>query len=399
MTEFPMLRQALPPLLGWTRKEALPFWGTVGVDHARGGFHERLDMQGRPILEVPKRLMVQGRQLYVYCHAGLLGWYPDARRLADRCVEYMLSSFHERDGKPGWIHSVAADGSIADATRDCYAHAFALFGLAWYHRFTGDTQVLRIADRTIAFLDDSIASPRGGYLDAAPASDGIRRQNPHMHLFEAFIALFQATGAAHYLSHAAEIFGVFTTRFFRADTGALCEYFAQDLGPLSDATGRISEPGHHYEWTWLLWKFQQASTRATATFSSALYAHADSHGWDKQGFIIDEVDVSGAPITRSRRSWPHAEGLKANIVEGEAGRAGCDDRAARCAARLTDTFLGRPMPAIWTDRVDENGRRMSDFVPASTLYHVFGAVAEALRVTSGIGQEFMRPPCRFGPSL
>ena len=67
-----MLRSALVPMLAWMKDKALPFWGTVGADHIRGGFHERLDLQGRPILDVPKRLMVQGRQLYVYCHAGLL---------------------------------------------------------------------------------------------------------------------------------------------------------------------------------------------------------------------------------------------------------------------------------------------------------------------------------------
>ena len=63
---------------------ALPFWGSAGVDWDRGGFHERLDLAGRPIIDVPKRLMVQGRQLYVYCHAGLLGWYPPGRARARR---------------------------------------------------------------------------------------------------------------------------------------------------------------------------------------------------------------------------------------------------------------------------------------------------------------------------
>jgi mannose/cellobiose epimerase-like protein (N-acyl-D-glucosamine 2-epimerase family) len=383
MTDFTMLREALAPLLEWTRNEALPFWGTVGIDHTRGGFHERLDLQGRPVLDVPKRLMVQGRQLYVYCHAGILGWYPDARRLADYCVEYMLSHFHERDGNPGWVYSVAPDGGIADATRDLYAHAFALFGLAWYHRLTGDREVLKIADRTIAFLDDAIASGQGGYHDALPARSNIRRQNPHMHLFEAFIALFQATGDIHYLSRAGEIFDLFTTHFFQPDTGALCECFTQDLAPLPDIRGRISEPGHHYEWTWLLWNFRVASCRLTMKFSSALYAHADRHGWDRQGFIIDEVDRSGAPIRTSRRSWPHAEGLKANIVEGEAGRPGCDERAARCASRLMQAFVAQPLRGVWTDRVSENGDPISDFVPASTLYHIFGAVTESARVTSG----------------
>jgi mannose/cellobiose epimerase-like protein (N-acyl-D-glucosamine 2-epimerase family) len=384
MIDFPILREALPPLLQWTIEDALPFWGTVGVDHRRGGFHEQLDLQGQPVLEVPKRLMVQGRQLYVYCHAGLLGWYSDARRLADECIQYMLSAFHERDGNAGWIHSVTPDGGIADARRDLYAHAFALFGLAWYHRLTRDTEVVKIADRTIDFLDDTIASDRGGYLDSVPARDDIRRQNPHMHLFEALIALFHATGGEHYLTRAAKIFDLFSTRFFQADTGSLCECFAEDLSPVSDIRGRVSEPGHHYEWTCLLWKFQAVSGRDTSNFSSALYAHADLHGWDRQGFIIDKVSLSGAPISASRRSWPHAEGLKANVVEGEAGRPGCDERAARCALRLTQAFLGRPIRGVWIDRVSERGEVDSEFVPASTLYHVFGAVAESARVISGL---------------
>src|SRR6516164_6005104 len=163
MDHFPALSRSLVPMLEWMKHEALPFWGTVGVDHTRGGFHERLDLQGHSILDVPKRLMVQGRQLYVYCHAGLLGWHCEARSLADRCVEYMVKSFYRSDGNPGWVHSLAPDGRIASAVRDTYAHAFALLGLAWYHRLTSDTQVLRIADETLAFMDEALACGRGGY--------------------------------------------------------------------------------------------------------------------------------------------------------------------------------------------------------------------------------------------
>ena len=41
MTDFPMLREALAPLLEWTRNEALPFWGTVGIDHTRAAAFTR----------------------------------------------------------------------------------------------------------------------------------------------------------------------------------------------------------------------------------------------------------------------------------------------------------------------------------------------------------------------
>jgi mannose-6-phosphate isomerase len=378
---FPQLGEALPPLLVWIKNEALPFWGTTGVDAAHGGFHERLDLAGAPIIDVPKRLMVQGRQLYVFCHAGLLGWSPDARRLADRCVEYMLGHFYRRDNEAGFVHSLTPDGGIANATRDTYAHAFALLGLAWYHRFTGDAQVLEIVEETLAFLDLFLASDRGGYFDAVPRLDALRRQNPHMHLFEAFIALHQATGDARFLARAGEIFGVFSTGFFQPSVGAVCEYLTEDLEPVPDARGRISEPGHHYEWIWLLRNFQRASGRDVSVYCSALYDHANRYGWDAAGYIRDEVELTGAVLKTSRRSWPHTEALKANIVEGELGRANCDAHAARCLQRLGNTFVGRPFAAGWIDHVDERGAPLGAMVPASTLYHLFGAIVEAARVT------------------
>jgi len=382
MDSFPLLHAALPEILTWAKQDALPFWGSAGVDHARGGFHERLDLSGKPILDVPKRLMAQGRQLYVYCHAGLLGWYPDSRKLADRCVEYMLGSFYRRDGAPGWVHSLAPDGHIANPLRDTYAHAFALLGLAWYHRLSGDAQILKIVDATIAYLDEAVSADRGGYRDSVPAVDAIRRQNPHMHLFESFIALYQATKQPKYLARGAEIFGVFSARFFRPDHGWLCEYLTQDLDPLPGDRGQISEPGHHYEWVWLLRQFQKESGREVGSYCKALYDHADRFGWDGQGYIVDEVASTGRVLKPSRRSWPHTEGLKANVVEGERGRPGCDEKAVRCLQRLKDSYVGRPVAGGWIDHVDHTGRPLVTMMPASTLYHLICALTEAARVTA-----------------
>jgi mannose/cellobiose epimerase-like protein (N-acyl-D-glucosamine 2-epimerase family) len=382
MNAFPELRKALPPFSAWVKDTALPFWATAGVDMARGGFHERLDLEGRPVLGVPKRLMVQGRQLYVYCHAALLGWFPEGRQLADRCVAYMLDEFYRADGKPGWVYSLEPDGGIGNPMRDAYAHAFVLFGLSWYHRLTGDTQIVPVIDATVAYLDDAFAAPGGGYLDAVPPPDAVRRQNPHMHLFEAFIALAEALRGEHYLAHATKMFDLFASRFFQPSSGALCEYMDDALAPLPGAKGRICEPGHHYEWIWLLRRYQHLSKRDVAPYCAALYRHADQYGWDKDGFIVDGLDFSGNVIAHARRSWPHSEGAKANIVEGETGRPGCDQNAARCLARLMNTFLARPIPGGWIDHVSAAGAPMIDFMPASTLYHVFGALTEAHRVTS-----------------
>jgi mannose-6-phosphate isomerase len=382
MAEFPLLHRAVAPVLAWTRETALPFWGSAGVDEKRGGFHERLDLAGAPVLDAPKRLMVQGRQLYVYSHAASLGWYSDGKRLSERCVEYLLSSFYQADGKPGWVHALAGEGTIANPMRDLYGHAFVLLGLAWYYRLTRDAQILAVIDTTIGFLDESLASDRGGYRDAEPAVDTIRRQNPHMHLLEAYLALHDATERDEDRDRALQMFRLFETRFFQPTTETLCEYLTDDLAPQPGKMGDIVEPGHHYEWVWLLRQLQRLTGQSVDAYAAALYRHADTHGWDDEGLIVDELGSAGNVITASRRIWPLTEAAKANIAEGERASGTFDETAAHCFTSLAARFLQRPVEAGWMDRITASGEAMAAFMPASTLYHVFCAITEAARVTT-----------------
>ena len=99
----------------------------------------------------------------------------------------------------------------------------------------------------------------------------------------------------------------------------------------------------------------------------------------------------------SRRSWPHTEAIKAEVAAAEAGDAeargarGADDRPAVAA------FLGRPVAGGWIDHVDANGAPLVDCMPASTLYHVVLAAAEADRVwgaQKAAGRSPMSEPIR-----
>ena len=89
------------------------------------------------------------------------------------------------------------------------------------------------------------------------------------------------------------MFELFASRFFQPSSGTLCEYMNDELAPLPGAKGRICEPGHHYEWIWLLRQYQRLSGRDVEPYCAALYRHADTYGWDKDGFIVDELDFSG----------------------------------------------------------------------------------------------------------
>ena len=353
----------------WAIGQALPLWAGAGFNRAQGRFEERLSLAGVPIVDAPQRLIVQARQIYSYGLATRRGWHR-GRDLVEEAYASMIRDFHRPDGRDGWVFSVARDGTVTDATRDLYSHAFVLLGMASYVQATGSSQALAIADETLAYIDNALGAANGGYFDALPRPDALRRQNPHMHILEGLLSLWTASGERRYLARAEKIFELFAAHFFQPDHGVLGEYYDDRLERAAGITGDIVEPGHHYEWVWLLRWLGRESGRAVGPYADGLYRHADAHGYSADGLIMDEVLRDGRAHKRSHRTWPVTEAVKGNLAEAGAGRPGAMDKAAALADRLHERFLSSVVPGGWMDRLDEHGRPATDFMPASTLYHV-----------------------------
>jgi mannose/cellobiose epimerase-like protein (N-acyl-D-glucosamine 2-epimerase family) len=367
------LRDVAGQLRRWAIEQGLPLWAEAGFDRQSSRFEERLTMQGVPIKDVPIRLLVQGRQIYSYSLAARRGWYGEARDLATKAFASMIRDYHRADG---WVSSIHRDGSVADARRDFYSIAFVLLAVGSYVEATGDRSALSVADSTLAFLDVELRAPRGGYLEGIPSRDEPRRQNPHMHLFEGLLGLWLASKEPRYLARAGAVFELFAARFFQPESGVLCEYFDDQLNPAAGEAGRIVEPGHHYEWVWLLRRYEQESGQPVQRYVDGLYGHADRFGYDGSGMIVDEALIDGSCRLPSHRTWPVTEALKANVVEAVAGRKQAGDRALALANILLKRFLTRQPPGGWIDRLDEQCHPATDFMPASTLYHVICAIDE-----------------------
>ncbi|EAB6718169.1 hypothetical protein DUP91_28030, partial [Salmonella enterica subsp. enterica] len=364
----------------WAIKEALPFWSLIGFDPWLGNFQERTDLNGKPIEIAQRRTMSQARQIYVFSHADLLGWHIAGGALALKATEALINRHWRADGKDGWIFSIAPDGGVADPRRDAYAHAFAAFGLAWAYRQQPRAQFREIADQTFHVMDTLLAAPDfGGLLDSAPRLDNWRRQNPHMHAFEACLAWYEATGDARYLGRAGEFFGLFSTRFLQP-SGILGEYYDDRWTPVEGDRGRVSEPGHHFEWVWLLRKYGAATGRDVSSHVDKLFHHALDHGRGPDGTLFEEVLDDGEIVKSSCRTWPYTEAIKAAAAEHEAGRPGMEDLIAGWMETMFERHLSKAFAGGWIDQVDADGQPMVDFAPASTLYHAFLAIAEVERV-------------------
>lgn len=362
----------------WMRDQAMPLWTTAGFDAKAGRFEEALTFDGHPRPEMPIRLLVQARQIFVCSMAQRRAWHAGAAALAERAFVVMRRDYHRRDGKDGWVFSIARDGSVLDATRDLYAHAFVLLAIAAQVRATGRREELTLAHETLAFLDREMTAPLGGgYVETLPRRVGPRRQNPHMHLFEALLALWECSQDRVFLERAGDLFQLFVSKFFQAGEGVLLEYFDDALRP-ARGDDAIVEPGHHFEWCWLLRRYEaQAGDDRVATIVERLYQHANRAGFDAEGLIVDEVRPDGTLVKASRRLWPMTEAIKSDLVEARRGRAGAADRAVALAQALHGRFLA-PAPTMggWVDRLGPDGTRLGDLMPATSLYHLAGAIDE-----------------------
>jgi len=358
---------------------ALPFWGAAGVDHEHGGFVEQFDLAGRPQNAV-KRVRVVCRQTYVFSHATLLGW-EEGQGLSERGYRYLVDkAWLGPDG--GWARLLDARGEVLDATPDLYDLAFALFALGWRHRVSGDPEALVWAHRTLDFLDAHLRHPSGeGFLHARPAA-GLRLQNPHMHLLEAALVLLESAPDARFRGLADELADLFTRRLYEPASRTLAEYFEEDWSRAPGEQGRNTEPGHQFEWAWILAQHQRLTGRDHTEIARGLVDFAEAHGVDPTTkATYNAVRDDGAPLDRSSRTWPNTERMKAAVAMHDL--FGRDPSAVleESGRLLLDRYLGLGTPGTWIDAFDAEGRPSCERIPASTLYHVFLAFAEALRAT------------------
>ncbi|MFC2970334.1 AGE family epimerase/isomerase [Acidimangrovimonas pyrenivorans] len=380
-------RAALTRYARWMLDEALPFWASTGVDGAQG-FVEALELDGSPRRTGFKRVRVHARQVYVFSHAHLLG-VPGALAAANNGAEFLLR--HGWGPQGGWVVKMGESGGHVDTELDLYDQAFVLLAMAWWHRASGDPRALEAAQRTLDKIDADFARPDGrGYLSRLP-DRGEALQNPHMHLLEALLAHYPLASTPANARRIEALRRHFSAHLLDAETGTLGEYFAMDWTPEPGPRGDTVEPGHHYEWVWLLGLAERLGFGAAAPEAERLFAFAEAHGLTETGLIHDELARDGTQRSARHRSWPQTERLKALALRGEESGAPDLDAIATALTALMDHYLAPAPPGTWIDHVDATGAPCVDKIPASTLYHLFLAYAELTRVAPALFGDDFKP--------
>ena len=371
----------------WFIEAALPLWSTAAVDRVHGGFFEKLDRAGRP-LEAPRRTRVVGRQLYVFSTARRFGWTGPWAELVAHGLDWFRRACLTREGLV--VSTARPDGTPLDAGFDLYDHAFALFGLAAAHEATKDPDLAAIAARMREAMKAGWGHPIAGFEAARPRRLPLGA-NPHMHMFEAaeaWAAVAPASDVAAWRALGDEIAHLALERFVDPRSGAIREFYDGEWRPIAGDRGRIVEPGHQFEWAWLLMRWGRSRGDASAiTAARRLVEIGETHGVDaERGVAFAELWDDLSPKDAATRVWPQTERIKAWAATA-AGAETADARESAfaqvaAAARGLSLFLDPDLQGSWRERMRADGTFLDEPAPTSTLYHVACAL-DVLRQTLG----------------
>lgn len=354
----------------WMRQSALPTWCTLGQNSA-GGFEELLGQDGRR-LDAARRARVQARQIQVYAEAGRLGWSGPWDKAVRAGLEWLEAKFLNPDGRVRT--RLSSDGAPLDETVTLYDQAFYIFALASAHRLAPELA-----------SEDTARAVRDGLLAQAPSQGGLveagahpYQSNAHMHLLEAALAWEEAGGDKGWSDLADRIVTLALTRFIDPETGLLREFFSKDWSPAPGLDGSLIEPGHQFEWSWLLTRYGRARSDAASLEAAWRLFEGGLKGVDaKRGVAVDACDIAGGVRSARARLWPQTEWLKAAMIlaatTDDARRDLCLTQAARAQHALWRYLTP---PGLWRDKMLENGKFIDEPAPASSFYHIMAAFAQ-----------------------
>jgi sulfoquinovose isomerase len=286
----------------------------------KGGFFD-LDANGKPFGSL-RQIHATARMVHCFAIGYLLG-RPGADDIVDHGMRYLWDG-HRDQTHGGYCWSLDDDG-LKDDSKQAYGHAFVLLAAADAKHLGHPLADKMLADITevinTRFWEDVHGAVSEEYARDWSKITDYRGQNSNMHLTEALMAAFEATGNRDYLTKAERIASLIIGRHAAALDYVVAEHF--DSSWELDRSYKGSDmfrpagttPGHWLEWSRLLVQLWVLGGKAQAWLpdaASKLFRSAVTRGWDpEKGGFYYTLDFDNRPLLRHKIWWPATEAIGA----------------------------------------------------------------------------------------
>ena len=341
-------RQVIVPLWqgpGWNAELALPY--------------EALSPEHRPLPPQRYRAMACARQLYVF--SSLIGdpAFPAAAERAADLFRSLQSRFHDAE-YGGWFYSIDPHGAPLDTRKDLYTHAFIIFACAHYWAKVREPIVESALNAALQVVAERFSDGKGLYeanldQDWSSLNTG-PLQNPLMHLAEAFLATLSVRDDAAVQAALLGLADGMQLRFIEPVHNVMLE---KPRG----AVDNWFEPGHQFEWLFLLESSPLLRDSALHASLDRAFDFAEQVGVDPQsGAVCGMLAPDGTLRDGTQRIWAQAEYLRALTL-----RPNNVPRLQRQLQALQQQFLH---VGGWYECRDGEGKVSREDMPSTTPYHL-----------------------------
>lgn len=341
-------RQVIVPLWqgpGWNAELALPY--------------EALSPEHRPLPPQRYRAMACARQLYVF--SSLIGdpAFPAAAERAADLFRSLQSRFHDAE-HGGWFYSIDPQGAPLDTRKDLYTHAFIIFACAHYWARVREPIVESALNAALQVVNERFSDGQGLYeasldQDWSSLNSG-PLQNPLMHLAEAFLATLSVRNDAAVQGALLALAEGMQLRFIEPVHNVMLE---KPRG----AVDNWFEPGHQFEWLYLLESSPLLRHSALHASLDRAFDFAEQVGVNPQsGAVCGMLAPDGTLRDGTQRIWAQAEYLRALTL-----RSDNVPRLQRQLLALQHQFLHA---GGWYECRDGEGNVSREDMPSTTPYHL-----------------------------
>lgn len=308
------------------------FYLPACVDRTNGGYLESL-RDGKFAPTEDKFLVLQTRQLWFFSTLAQEGIRRDAALAAARTgFDFLEGKMRDRR-HGGYFASVRDDGTPRDRRKHVYLNSFALYGLAAYHRATGDQRALTAAQDLFRVLEEKAHDRQhGGYReffteDWRPLTDpkepgyigttGTKTYNTHLHVMEALTALVRVWPDPRVRQRLAELLVINTLTVRHPEGHCNIDGWHPDWRMVETVPHQRASYGHDVECAWLALDAARALEMPAPllrSWAEQLCRSSLKYGYDRRhgGFFYTGPPGQAADDTR-KEWWVQAEALVAML--------------------------------------------------------------------------------------
>lgn len=266
-----------------------------------------------------RQLVASCRYVVNYATAYRLYRKPHHLEWAKWGLSFIETAHRQDNGAYAWQ---IEKNVVTDSRVMAYGHAFVLLAAASSVR-AGIETATKIIETTFAFLETYFWDPRAGaYFDERDAGlktlSSYRGQNANMHMCEALLAAWQATGDVRYLDRAEHLAHLFAFELAEQSGGQIWEHYDEqwtvDMAFNIDCPNdRYKpwgfQPGHQTEWAKLLLILHAERPNIKwVKKAQSLYDQALRKGWDKTyGGLVYGVAPNGDFCAEEKYFWVQSE--------------------------------------------------------------------------------------------